>query len=255
VLSEETFDTGEVSLNIMRGPANGPPLVLFHGVLRRWSDFLPLLPALTTRWQVFAVDFRGHGESGFTTGNYRVVDYVHDAVAVIRELLTEPCVIYGHSLGAMVAAGAAAQAADRVRAVVLEDPTPELAARLAEMKLRVPGKTEPVRFGDLRDACSLRYIASCLHQIDPDVLTPIVEGRWLEEYDWEKTLSGIHCPALLMQADGEAGGMLTSDDAQRARELIADCTLVSFPRTGHLLHWMATTELLRYVTNFLESLR
>lgn len=285
MLTEETFDTGEVSLNVMRGPANGPPLLLLHGVLRRWSDFVPVLPALIDRWQVFGVDFRGHGESGFTTGHYLVSDYVRDSVAIVRELLSEPCVVYGHSLGAMVAAGTAAEAPDRVRALVLEDPPfetmgnrilgtmfhsqfkgyddllePEmppakLAALLAEMKIEIPGRSDPVRLGDLRDGCSLRYMASCLAQIDPDVLSPVIEARWLEGYDWEKVLSAVHCPTLLLQGDTSVGGMLMDDDARRSRELIADCIVMSFPKVGHLIHWMAPADLLRSVLSFLESLR
>lgn len=285
MFTEETFETGEVLLNIARGPANGPPLVLFHGVLRRWSDFAPLLPALTTRWQVFAVDFRGHGESRFATGNYLVTDYVRDAVSVLRDLLSEPSFVYGHSLGAMVAAGAAAELPDRVRGLILEDPpfetmgarirdtmfhsqfvsyervldpdltTGQLAAALAEIQIQVPGRAEPVRFGNLRDACTLRYMASCLSLIDHDVLTPIIEGRWLSGYEWETVLSAIQCPTLLLQADTAAGGMLIDDDARRATELMAECVLVKFPQIGHLIHGTAPTELLRYVLNFLESLR
>src|SRR5262249_28924121 len=36
-------------------PAGAPPLVLLHGVARRWQDFTPLLPALACRWQVHAL--------------------------------------------------------------------------------------------------------------------------------------------------------------------------------------------------------
>ena len=98
-------------------------------------------------------------------------------------------------------------------------------------------------------------MASCLAQIDPDVLTPIIEARWLTGYDWEATLKAIHCPTLVLQADTAAGGMLMDADARRAQELIADCTLVRFPQVGHLIHWMSTQELLRHTSCFLESLR
>ena len=47
-LVEHTFDTGEVrlgvQLNYAEGPAHGPPLVLLHGLGRRWQVFLPVIP-------------------------------------------------------------------------------------------------------------------------------------------------------------------------------------------------------------------
>src|SRR5262252_7523053 len=111
------------SLNFARGPEHGPPLVFLHGVLRCWQDFLPLIPALSQRWQVHALDFRGHGRSAPRAFHYRVRDYVEDAEAILSRVCSAPAVICGHSLGAMVAlAAAAGPAADRCRALILEDP-------------------------------------------------------------------------------------------------------------------------------------
>jgi len=68
MFKERTFDTGEVILNYAEGPASGPPLVLLHGFTGRWQGFLPLLPALSLRWHVYAPDYRGHGKSGRVAG-------------------------------------------------------------------------------------------------------------------------------------------------------------------------------------------
>src|SRR5438045_742737 len=102
--SEQQFPGPDTSLNTATGPASGPPLVFLHGVTRRWQDFLTLVPALTGRWQVHGLDFRGHGGSGRVPNKYRIIDYVQDAVSVLRTRVAEPAVLYGHSLGALVAA-------------------------------------------------------------------------------------------------------------------------------------------------------
>ena len=68
------------------------------------------------------MDFRGHGESARSEGRYRVVDYVEDAARFLEEEIGRPAAVYGHSLGAMVAAATAARAPGMVMAVVLEDP-------------------------------------------------------------------------------------------------------------------------------------
>lgn len=276
------FKTGTLNLGV--GPASGPPLVLLHGVLRQWSDFVPILPALACRWHVHALDFRGHGSSSRVSGAYRVTDYVEDALHVVAQF-DQPVVIYGHSLGAMVAAAVGTAAPGRVRAVILEDPpfetmgrrqsetalqslfagyqtcladSPNIAAltdRLAEISLRAPAQRDAIRLGDLRDPAALRVAAAGLVKIDPDVLTPIVAQEWLEGYDVDAVMQGIQCPTLVLQADGAVGGMLTDADVSCLEASIADCSTIRFPGVGHLIHWSATAQLLSASLAFLESLR
>jgi pimeloyl-ACP methyl ester carboxylesterase len=292
MLHEQTNDCDGLSLNVAVGPESGPPLVLFHGVLRGWRDFAPLLPSLIVRWQVFAPDQRGHGRSQHAAAKYRVVDYVRDAVALLRDHVPGPAVLYGHSLGAMVALAAACQQPDRVRALVLEDPpfdtmgnrlagTPlheyfaavrdatrksheskegddgqpdvdALAAVLADIPVAAPsGGT--TRLGNLRDAPSLRFSASCLTRLDPDVFEPIVEVRWLDGYDELVPLDRVTCPTLLLQADESAGGMLIDADAERLKSTLPRCLRVKMAGVGHLIHWTKTEDTLRLVVAFLES--
>ena len=58
---EKTFDAGGVRLSYAEGPETGPPLVLLHGLGRRWQVFMPLIPSLSLRWQIFAPDFADMG--------------------------------------------------------------------------------------------------------------------------------------------------------------------------------------------------
>ena len=68
MFTEFDLTDGPVPLHVTAGPANGPPLVMFHGVGRRGIDFLPLVPALSARWHLHLVDHRGHGGSGRAPG-------------------------------------------------------------------------------------------------------------------------------------------------------------------------------------------
>jgi pimeloyl-ACP methyl ester carboxylesterase len=281
---EQSFPGPEGTLNAASGHAAGPPLLFLHGVTRRWQDFLTLLPALAGRWHIHALDFRGHGSSARAANRYRVVDYVADAVSLLHNRITEPAVIYGHSLGALVAAAVAAEQPERVRAVVLEDPpapalienirqTPffnlfaglhelagstqpvsEIARQLADVRL--PGADgHSVRLGKLRDATALRFGARCLRDLDVDVLRPLLDGSWLTGYDWDRLLRGVRCPALLLRADEMCGGMLAVADADAMTERLADVTRVDLPACGHLIHWEQPEKTLRYVVGFLESVR
>jgi pimeloyl-ACP methyl ester carboxylesterase len=274
---------GSHALNVAVGPASGEPLLLLHGVLRCWQDFLPILPALAANWHVHALDFRGHGQSDRVSNAYTVIDYVADALACVRSI-GKPCIIYGHSLGAMVAAAAAAESPALVRGLVLEDPpfdtlgkriretsfydyfakvrrivraggaTEQMQAQLADIQIAGPDGAGPRRLGDLRDATSLRFSAACLTQVDAAVLDPLLEERWLAGYELDTLFGRIKCPTLLMQADPAAGGMLTDGDAARFQQLVDRSLRIQFPGVGHLIHWMDTPGTLRYVLGFLASL-
>src|SRR5215207_7214247 len=114
MLVEEPLDDAPVALNVAAGPTAGPPLLLLHGVVRCWRDWLTLVPGLAGRWQVFALDFRGHGRSARRPDRYKVADYLEDAVALVKGRFAEPGVLFGHSLGALVALGVAATVPERV---------------------------------------------------------------------------------------------------------------------------------------------
>jgi pimeloyl-ACP methyl ester carboxylesterase len=257
---------------------------LLHGVTRRWQDWLGVLPHLALRWRVIGIDARGHGRSHRAPGDYRVADYVPDLVDFLRLGLSEPAIVIGHSLGGNLAAAVAAEAPERVRAVVLEDPplvmagprlaeTPflstfrvfiqhagsdrpvaEIAAAMAEARVQVPGRAELVRFGDVRDAVSLRFSASCLKYLDPEVLEWPLNDRWLEGSDVESTLRRIEAPTLLIQADTILGGILADAEAKTATTWIRDCVHIKLPGIGHNVHGTMTDAFIRLIVPFLASL-
>jgi pimeloyl-ACP methyl ester carboxylesterase len=284
-MQEKSFRTrAGLTLNLFDSETSGPPIVFLHGVTRRWQDWLGVLPLLALRWRCVAIDARGHGRSDRAPGSYRVADYVPDLVDFVRLGLEEPAVVIGHSLGGNLAAAVAAEAPERVRAVVLEDPplvmagprlaeTPfpstfrvfiqhagsdrpvsEIAAAMAEGRVQVPGRAELVRFGDVRDAVSLRFSASCLKLLDPEVLEWPLKDRWLEVSDVESTLRRIEAPTLLIQADTSVGGILPDFEAREAAAWIRDCLHVKLPLVGHNVHSTMVDAFMRLVVPFLGSL-
>ena len=274
MLTERTFDTGAVALNYAEGLKSGPPLVLLHGVTSRWQVFLHLIPTLLPRWHVVAVDLRGHGKSGRVPGHYGVMDYAEDVLALIRHLDAGPAAVLGHSLGAMVTIGAAAEAPELVRAAILEDPPlgafqempftqrPEhdgfVATRnlvreglppdeLARRILAGPGPN---------DALAARLRAASLSQIDADVLTFIIENRAIVGFDLADRLRRVACPTLLFQGNPELGGALSDAEADWAMTLLATGFLVRMPGAGHFLRLSPGLEANRFAqatVGFLET--
>jgi pimeloyl-ACP methyl ester carboxylesterase len=277
MLTERSFDTGAITINYATSAGEGPPLVLLHGFMDRWQDFLPIMPSLITRWRLFAPDMRGHGRSGQAPdGVYRRADLLDDAVAFLEGVVGEPAVLFGHSAGAFAAAGVAAQHPNLCRAVVVGDmpfdlryltgvvhqpetiayhgavrdlaglPTRQIQLRLAEMS---PDRSPAARFDD----------AESLHYLDPRAVDCHAEGRFgdlMGDFDGDALLGRIGIPVLLLQADPGSGGLTPDDYMEHALKLLPDGLGVRLDGVGHNLGldtWQATA-LLAALVPFLESL-
>lgn len=273
-----------MQLNVAVGPRNGPPLVLLHGVTRGWHDWLPVMPEMLEHWQIFALDHRGHGGSDRVPGAYRVTDFAADALAFLHEHVGAAAVLWGHSLGAMTAATAAARAPEKVHALILEDPpvttlaaglaesryvlqftgiralladtsdVETLACRLATLPVQHPHDGRIVEFREIRDEAALRFSAECLAGMDATVLDVLLAGRWLEGLDWFSDLARITSPTLLLRADPECGGMLSPHDAARIVETISSTRRIESPGIGHNLHATDPVRTLGHVLHFLHAL-
>jgi pimeloyl-ACP methyl ester carboxylesterase len=276
MLTEKTFDAGAVSINYAEGPKAGPSVVLLHGVTGRWQRFLHLLPVLTQRWHVVAADLRGHGRSGHVAEGYGIMEYARDVIGLIRHLGDEPAVVLGHSLGAIVGIGVASEAPDAVRGLILEDPPlGAFRGRPFVERNEHSGFTvlrDLVREGHPPDELARRLAAldagpvtlahrmraSSLGQIDPDVLTLIIENRAVDGFDLEDRLRRVSCPTLLLHGNQDLGAALSIAEAEWAAALLADGILEAFPETGHHLLGgpNSTSERFRQVvTGFLEMVR
>jgi pimeloyl-ACP methyl ester carboxylesterase len=283
MFAEHQLTESAPALNLAVGAANGPPLLFLHGISRRWQDFIPFANAFAAQSHIAALDLRGHGRSGRVAGRYRVVDYVADILRVL-DSLEAPTVIYGHSLGALVAGAAAAARPQLCRGLVLEDPvggtfldrlddTPypalfaamlrlaagklsvgRIAEELADVRIPMPDRHGEVRLGDVRDAESIRFSAESLVDLDPDVLAPVLNRSWLDGFDAAAIWSGVRCPTLLLRADPSRGGLLPKPDADAMTSRMARCVTVDFPGVDHLIHRSAMPKTQQLVREFLESL-
>lgn len=292
MLKERSFDTGEATLNYAEGPDSGPPLVMLHGLTDRWQFFLPIIPQLSQRWHIYAVDFRGHGASS-RSPPYRYIDHINDATAFLENVPQETPIVYGASLGGMISLMVAARRPDLVRALIFGDANikihhvrnvmrdyhtfwsgweriagldatmEELVTEVAEMPIEIPWRP-PGRYGDGLDHISLLNKATYLSRLDPGVLTDWARGGSDDEayrrvttgYD-EKAIRDITCPVLLMQGNKEKGAILTDDEVEYALSKIPRARHVYLEEHGHnlgLYSW-ETGKLLQTINIFLESLR
>lgn len=118
---KQTTVDGSV-IHYAEGPDNGPALLLIHGQEVDWKNYRRVLPELSRRYHVFAVDCYGHGSSARVPEKYSAAALGRDLHTFLTEVVREPVIVAGHSSGGHLAAWLGANAQDTVRAVLLEDP-------------------------------------------------------------------------------------------------------------------------------------
>jgi pimeloyl-ACP methyl ester carboxylesterase len=110
------------------GDPLAPPVVFLHGGGQTRRSWGRAAAAVAERgWQAITLDFRGHGESDWSTeGDYRVTSFARDVLEVLNDLPPQP-VLVGASLGGFTSILLAGELAPgTVRAVVLVDIVPDM---------------------------------------------------------------------------------------------------------------------------------
>lgn len=102
------------------GLTKNPAVLMLHGLSGTRDTWAEAVDRLVDRFQVWTLDFRGHGHSD-RADRYLLADYLSDAEAVLA-VIDRPAVVVGHSLGAVTAGALAQTPHPLVRAVFLEDP-------------------------------------------------------------------------------------------------------------------------------------
>ena len=209
-----------VRLRATRWAGAGTPVLLLHGLAstrRFWDLVVPELAGLP----VLALDQRGHGDSERPDGPYDGPTVVRDALTALDALGLSRVVVVGHSWGGWTALRFAAEAPERVLAVVAVDSgvgsprRPDEPRATTRERLRPPGTAVPpdelpglVRRGPLAPWWSDAVEASVLAifgvgddglaraRLPMDAHMSIVDD--LLDADAEGLLPSIACPAWLV---------------------------------------------------------
>src|SRR4029077_20469429 len=104
------------------GPADAAPVVLIHGLGQNGAkDWDKLIPALSSRYQVLALDLPGFGQSDKGNELYSPVNFTRVIESVVGSRVSRPFVLVGHSMGGAVAIAYASRYPERVRRLVAVD--------------------------------------------------------------------------------------------------------------------------------------
>jgi 2-hydroxy-6-oxonona-2,4-dienedioate hydrolase len=99
----------------------GNPLILIHGLADDTTIWDSVIPSLSARFRVIALDQIGFGRSDKPLLSYRVSSFVDFLNGFMTELKIERASLIGNSLGAWVAAAYALEHPERIERLVLSD--------------------------------------------------------------------------------------------------------------------------------------
>lgn len=113
------------------GSATRPPILCIPGLTRNARDFEAVAERLSPDWRVICVELRGRGESAYAKNvmSYMPITYLQDIEALIREMALERFVVFGTSLGGLLAMLLSMSNHDRMAGALMNDVGPVLDER------------------------------------------------------------------------------------------------------------------------------
>jgi N-formylmaleamate deformylase len=237
-------------LHYTRTGGDKPPLVLAHGVTDDGLCWSRVAAELAPDYDVVMVDARGHGRSDAPESGYDPGQQADDLAGVIAALGLQKPAMLGHSMGAATTLVLAGTYPDVPGAILLEDPpawwtdwydSEDGASRRAEMRTRFFGLKEKTREALLVDQraeqpewsdAELGPWADAKERFSPNVLAVLGEEN-PRRVDWAPLLPRITCPALLITADPDLGGIVTGESAAALKGIVPHLEIGHVPGAGH----------------------
>ncbi|MFB6607796.1 alpha/beta fold hydrolase [Streptomyces noursei] len=247
--------SGATRLHVLDYGGDGPALVVLPGITSPAVTMDFVARELTALVRPLVVDVRGRGLSDGCGGEsadggddgrgYGLESYAEDTEAVIEGLgLTRP-LLFGHSMGARIAAVVAARGRVALGGSVLADPPMSgpgrgpypttLAAFLGQLAEAERGTDAdevarswprwPRREQELR----ARWLSSC------DRRAVAATHRGFESEDFFAWWPAVTGPTALLY--GAQSPVVTAAGAAQARAALPSATVTAVPNAGHMLFW------------------
>jgi len=148
---EKAVKVGDVNFNYAEGRNNGPALLLLHAQTLDWNTYSEVLPKLSQKYHVFAVDYPGHGKTICPDHYNMTVNQIgSDMANFIETVIGEPVYVTGNSSGGLLTVWLAANKPDLVKAIVLEDP-PLFSSEYPEIKRTVADRLFAASYRAVQD--------------------------------------------------------------------------------------------------------
>ncbi len=233
-----------VDIHYYRTGGDKPQVVLCHGLTDNGMCWQRLAAQLEVDFDLIMLDARNHGLSG--AGSASLQELVADVAAVIRALNLDKPAAIGHSVGAAVVAGLAAFHLDLVSRIVLEDPPWRVKTAPTSQRRDQKSRAAFAKWVEgLADLPREQVIAEAAKQYpdwheddlpawaDSKVQIRLESMQSLDLGDWQEIVPQIQCPALLVYAEAELGGIVTAEIAAQVSALNSRFDASAIAGAGH----------------------
>jgi pimeloyl-ACP methyl ester carboxylesterase len=245
----------------------GPLVLLLHGTLSSAAMFDVLLDALADRYRCVAVDWPGHGKSGFNPAGWTADDLVDGVVQLIAALNASSASLIGLSQGGAVAMRVALRRPECIDSLVIMSAGPDgPPAADHEVLLELGRVLESGTDADRRAAAAAmqrKLHADGWVDAHPDLARaelevilshdrramPLVTQVPASYISVEELLPEIGCPTLVMWGEQDKRSFWSPSMA----EAIPQARAVTVPGAGHHLTHDAPEVCVREVTSFLDG--
>ena len=248
------------------GTEGKPALMLVHGGLDHARNWDAVARALRDDFHVYALDLRGHGNSGWAYGAmYTIAEHILDLSALLDIIGEFPLYLIGHSLGGMIVTHYAGLYPDRVKKLVsiegigfpanhrVHGPASDRLRRWIEDVRKTEGR-EPRSYPDLDSAVAR------MKEANPHLSDEVARHLTLHGTNWNsdgsmvwkfdnyvrslgpyghniaetaEIFSQIRCPVLLFWGKESQAKEPAGDPRVEA---IRDFRMVTVPDAGHWVH-------------------
>jgi len=246
---------------------NGPHITLLHGWGLHGGIWQDIVDEIGKNWRVTVVDLPGHGASEMPKGGYTL----QTLTAQVANILPQPTVLVGWSLGGMIAMQLAADYPDRIARLILVASTPQFTKGKDWSHAMDPQLLEVFANNLMQDFDStvkhflalqvlgssderntlrqLQRMAFSQGKPDPRAL----QGGLaiLSQENIRHCLSKITCPTLLIY--GQHDNLVPQAVGKELLELLPDAKLEVINRAGHAPFLSHRQEFLQSINRFLDD--
>ncbi|MDR3477005.1 MAG: alpha/beta hydrolase [Gammaproteobacteria bacterium] len=246
---------------------NGIPLVLIAGLKGEHANWVPILDALTKRYQVLIFDNRGVGQTIDSGEPFSVETMADDIMGLINKLDLKKPHLVGHSLGGAIAQKVAHKYAGEIGSIALcntfakfNDTGRKVFFDIL-MLHQANASPADIMDGIIPWAFSKKFLSPELIKIIQKASNENLYSQSLSDYsrqlqalydfDSRHWVSTIDIPTLIIGSEDDM--LATSKESQELARKISEARLVIMP-TSHASYIEQPSDFVKHLDNFYNGL-
>ncbi len=245
---------------------DGPPVILLHPFPAHHEFWLPVIPALQSRYRLILPDLRGHGESEIGQGPAVMAKHASDVARIMDAAGVGKAAFIVCSIGGYIVFEFLRRFRSRVSALALCDTRPQpdtseaRSNRLKNADAVLEQGTEQFLKSMVPNLLGATTVSSrpdivegalqMMRKMSPEDISQVLRGM-AERPDSIPDLKHINLPTLIVI--GEEDVLSTAGDGELMRQNIPGSRLKMIPKAGHYAPWErpeAVAPLLRQFLDF-----